>query len=79
MIHKADKKDLSLFDFIDEIACFINNNSLPLYRILITYVMKTRTKILIVIVIALLVALLAQDIDSLLNSFYEGYETGKQR
>ena len=35
--------------------------------------MKTRTKILIVIVIALLVALLAQD------SFYEGYETGKQR
>jgi len=26
-----------------------------------------------------LVALLAQDIDSLLNSFYEGYETGKQR
>lgn len=50
-----------------------------MYRILITYVMKTRTKILIVIVIALLVALLAQDIDSLLNSFYEGYETGKQR
>ena len=41
--------------------------------------MKTRTKILIVIVIALLVALLAQDIDSLLNSSYEGYETGKQR
>lgn len=41
--------------------------------------MKTRTKILIVIVIALLVALLAQDIDSLSNSFYEGYEKGKQR
>ena len=40
--------------------------------------MKTRTKILIVIVIALLVALLAQDIDSLLNFFYEGYEKGKQ-
>ena len=41
--------------------------------------MKIRRKILFVIVIALLVALLAQDIDSLLNSFYEGYETGKQR
>ena len=41
--------------------------------------MKTRTKILIVIVIAFLVALLAQDIDSLLNSFYEGYEAGKHR
>ena len=41
--------------------------------------MKIRTKILIVIVIGLLVAILAQDIDSLLNSFYEGYETGKQR
>lgn len=41
--------------------------------------MKIRRKILFVIVIALLVALLAQDIDSLLNSFYEGYEKGKQR
>ena len=34
MIHKADKKDLSLFDFIDEIACFINNNIFIFLKIL---------------------------------------------
>lgn len=41
--------------------------------------MKTRTKIMIVVGSALMVALLRQDWDSLVSSFWEGYQLGKQR
>ncbi len=41
--------------------------------------MKTRTKILIVVVSALMMAFLRQDWDNLVSSFWEGYQQARQR